>query len=274
MAGGTDGRTGLPAASAQLYDPVSETWTATGALAEARAGHSATLLRDGRVLVAGGAIDPDGEMVLDSAELYDPVTGTWSGTGTMSVPRFAPAVVLPDGRVLVAGGITTFVNPMDSRALSSVEIYDPAVGSWTVVAPLHEARFAHTATTLPDGRVLVAFGSPGFGNAFQTAEVFDPVLGTWTPVPGAIEPHYGHTATLLNDGTVLIVGGYKDDDVLASAEVYDPADGTWRATVPTIWPREGHEATLLADGRVLIAGGRAGLDDPLASEIYDPGRGS
>jgi hypothetical protein len=191
----------------------------------------------------------------------------------MSVPRSAPAALLPDGRVLVAGGITKFVNPVDSRALSSAEIYDPALGTWTVVAPLSEARFAHTATTLPDGRVLVVFGSPGFGIPSASAELYDPSSGAWTPVPGAIEPHYGHTATLLRDGTVLIVGGYRDDEALASAELFDPVDRTWIATVATTWPHEGHEAVLLSDGRVLIAGGRADILTPL-EEIYDPGRGS
>ena len=159
VVGGTDGRTGRPAAFVDLYDPNGGTWTETGALIEARAGHTATLLPDGRVLVAGGTVDPDGELVLASSELYDPDEGTWSPTAPMSVPRSAPAVLLRDGRVLVVGGITKFVNPMDSRALASAEIYDPAVGTWAGVAPLSEARFAHTATTLADGRVLVAFGT-------------------------------------------------------------------------------------------------------------------
>ncbi|HSJ56616.1 MAG TPA: kelch repeat-containing protein, partial [Anaerolineae bacterium] len=141
-------------ASAELYDSAGGTWSPTAPMSLPRGGHTATLLQDGRVLVAGGDGDPASWA---SAEIYDPVTETWSSTGALQVGRaLHSATLLQDGRVLVAGGIAS--------DRSSTELYDPATGTWSQTGSLTTGRDSHTATLLPDGRVLVVggYGDTGF----------------------------------------------------------------------------------------------------------------
>lgn len=271
VAGGIDS-TGFFVGTAELYDPSTGQWTATGAMLEIRAGHTATLLPDGTVLVAGGG---DGGR---TAELYDPATGTWTATGSMITPRwYHTATLLPDGTVLVAGG-SAIIGGDSPLALASAELYDPATGTWTATGNMIEAREARTATLLPDGTVLVAGGSGSAGSALvESAELYDPASGSWTATGRMIDDRFNHTATLLPDGTVLVARG---DAIgigpLTSAELYDPSSGAWTATGSMIEARYG-SATLLPDGTVLLAGAKidGGTDSLLASaERYDPGSGS
>src|SRR5207248_2292704 len=129
----------------------SGTWTATGSLGTAHASHTATLLPNGKVLVAGG-VNYSG--TLGSAELYDRANGTWSATGRrVTAPGSHTATLLPNGKVLVVGDAGT-----DGLPLGSAELYDPASGTWSATGSLNTARFLHTATLLPNGEVLVAGG--------------------------------------------------------------------------------------------------------------------
>ena len=166
VAGGR-GSNGRPLASAELFDPATGTWTLTGSMDTARESATATLLPNGRVLVAGG-LDLDligNPIVLASAELFDPATGTWTLTGSLNVARFDhTATLLPSGQVLVAGG-ATFSPGRD--ALASAELFNPATGTWTPTGSMNFARASHTATLLPSGQVLVA--GPG-----TSAELFTP----------------------------------------------------------------------------------------------------
>jgi N-acetylneuraminic acid mutarotase len=275
VAGGSDSRVGLPSASSVLFDPGTGRWTQTGSMTGARAGHTATLLPDGRVLVAGGVLDPDGMLVLATAELYDPDTGTWAGSGNLAQARAAhTATLLPEGGVLVTGGVGKFVRPTDSLSLVSVELFDPESGTWTTVASIAEARFDHTATLLPDGRVLVAGGSPGFGKLLASAELYDASRAAWIGATAMSTGRSEHTATLLADGTVLVTGGQGMEIPTASAERFDPRDDAWTTAVPPVVRRLGHTATALEDGRVLVAGGTDGSDSLVSTELYDPGTGS
>jgi hypothetical protein len=154
---------------------------ATGNLNTARYQHTATLLPDGRVLVAGGldgraGFGADRFYITASAELYDPKSGTWAVTGSLHDARFQhTATLLPNGKVLVAGGNTTF-----NVALASAELYDPAIGTWTATGSLNNARFQHTANLLPNGKVLVVFGDNQNYTSFVTPELYDPATGIWT----------------------------------------------------------------------------------------------
>jgi len=196
-------------------------WTATGNMIEPRTGHTATLLADGRVLVAGGG----GSVTLATAELYDPGTGSWTATGSMSGGRILhTATLLPDGKVLVAGGADS-IGETSVNALASAELYDPSTGSWTATGNMTQPRARHTATLLPDGKVLVVGGSgSGSGtDSLISAELYDPSTGSWTATGNLNEARTYHTATLLPDGKVLVAGGHgSSGPLMASAELYDP----------------------------------------------------
>ncbi len=239
---------------------------ATGSLDTARGFHTATLLPNGMVLVAGGS-DGSGA-VSASAELYDPALGTWTATGSLNTARYLhTATLLPNGMVLVAGGFA-------SGSIISAELYDPALGTWSATGSLNTARYSHTATLLPNGMVLVAGGIDSISGNSASAELYDPALGTWTATGSLDTGRDAHTATLLPNGMVLVAGGFASGSII-SAELYDPALGTWTATGSLNTARYSHTATLLPNGMVLVAGGPDGSGTVSASaELYDPALGT
>ncbi len=192
-------------------------FTNTGAMATARVNHTATLLPNGLVLVAGGSGTSDGTPT-DTAELYDPTSGTWTNTGAMVAARINhTATMLPNGLVLVAGGFT--LGP--GSPLNSAEVYDPTTGNWSPTASMANERQGHTATLLTNGLVLVA---GGYGEGWTaSAELYDPIGGTWTTTGSMSTPRESHTATLLTNGQVLVTGGYEYMSCISIAELYDPA---------------------------------------------------
>jgi N-acetylneuraminic acid mutarotase len=281
VAGGRAPRAYASLASAELYDPATGTWTATGSMTTARSGYTATLLQSGKVLVAGGYDTAVNNPALaSSAELYDPATGTWTATGSMTTTRFGyTATLLQSGKVLVAGGIMPGAGPSGGFAATGAELYDPATGTWTATGSMTTARGGHTATLLTSGRVLVAGGdtltaATPQGNVTVTAsaELYDPDTGTWTATGSMTTMRENHTATKLLLGRVLVVGGDT------SAELYDPLTGTWTATGSMTTARGRCTAILLPDNRVLVLGGDdpSGLSNgPVASaELYDPWTGT
>jgi hypothetical protein len=274
VAGGDSNGAGATLTNAELYDPSSRIWTATGSLITDRANHTATLLPDGKVLVVGGrSFFYD----LASAEVYDPATGTWTSTGSLNTGRRShTATLLPNGRVLVTGG-TRDDSGYGPYSIASAEIYDPGSGTWTTTGSLATERGDHTATLLSSGKVLVAGGRPtfsGMGNLpITSAELYDPASGTWTFTGSLNSGRWSHTATLLPNGKVLVAAGFGDGTVLLSSEIYDPATATWTTTGNLLARRADHTATLLPDNRVLVAGGFGG-DYPYgtraSAELYDP----
>jgi len=252
-----------------------EAWVVTGNMSVPRTGHTATRLLNGKVLVVGGS--GDSNTPLDSAELYDPVSGTWSMTGHLSAPRLLhTATLLADGRILVAGGQTSAAPPVFGRT-NSAELYDPFSGTWTRTANLGAPRSWHTATLLNNGKVLVAGGFSS--DSLGTAELYDPVSSTWSAT-GSFSPRYGHTASLLEDGRVLVAGGSNDGDLastLATVDVYNPVAGTWSAAPDLVVSEFSHTATLLKSGQILITGGYMPRFLPFAAPVslntaqhYDP----
>ncbi len=255
------------------------TWSLTAALRDGRGQDTATLLSDGRVLVAGGLSNG---VSLASAEIYDPRAGRWARTAPMpSAHGEQTATLLPDGDVLVASG-----NAGSGAPTARADLYDPRQGRWRPTAPLRTGRDEATATLLRDGIVLVAGGQvTQLAVATRAVELYDPQRGQGRQAAPLRVARACATATLLPDGTVLVAGGVTGDGgegmTLASAELYDPRRGQWRMTAPMRQAREEATATLLRDGRVLVAGGYASYssyripgDTYLSSvELYDPRTG-
>ena len=228
----------------------------------ARQVHTATLLSNGKVLVAGGTID--NSTGLNSVELYDPATNTWNAAANLNTARFRhTATVLLTGKVLVVGGQGS------SGYLNSVELYDPALNSWSAAGSLAIARGYHTATLLPNGKVLVAAGYNG--SALNSAELYDPVGNSWSTVLSLSTARLYHSASLLPSGKVLVAGGQNTGGTsLGTAEVYDPVGNTWTATGVMSAARSYHTATLLPNGNVLAAAGFAAGNYLGTADIYNP----
>ncbi len=208
-------------ATAEVYDPTTGIFTATGKMHSARGAHTATLLPNGKVLIAGGMYGSYGQINLNTAEVYDPETGTFTDTGNMTSERsYSSATLLPNGNVLVAGG---------ARG-GTAELYDPTTGIFASTGNMTSARFQHSATLLSNGKVLIAGGD----YPVNTAEVYDPATGVFTATTENMTSARGaHTATLLLNGKVLIMGGNFSN----TAEVYDATLGfsdAWRPVVDPI----------------------------------------
>ncbi len=251
--------------SAELYDPNSNTWSDIDAtdMITARDYHVATLLPNGKVLVAGGYNNSGS---LSSAELYDPGANSWSGAGNMNIAHASgTATLLPNGKVLVAGG-----NCGSYCYSLSAELYDPPTNSWSGAGNMSRTRDGSPATLLPNGKVLVAGGYNG-SSLTNTAELYDSVTNSWSGAGSMSTARQNHTATLLPNGKVLVAGGWTGASLTNTAELYDPVTNTWSLAGNMSKGRYMAVGTLLPNGKVLVVGG----DDTdshysSSAELYDP----
>lgn len=274
--------------------PVSGTFSAAGILGASRSEFTATLLTNGKVLVAGGSdlasaelwdpvtrtFSPTGSMAIGrshhaairlgdgrvlvtggngaSAEIYDPLTGQFSAAGAMVAPRARHTMtLLPDGKVLIVGGAE-----FPYRGVA--ELYDPATQSFALTDTLADpSRIEFEAVGLLDGRVLIILGRGDFGQALATAETYNPASGTFSVVGSMAENHEGGTATRLASGQVVVIGGlggpYDENGPHAGlnpiAELFSPATNQFSSTGAMAFPRLAHFATLRSDGTVLVSFG-------------------
>lgn len=251
-------------ASAEVFDPKTNTFSTTGNMSFPRAGHTATALPNDKVLIAGGYNGDD----LDSAEIYDERTNKFTPAGKMTLPRSDhAAVLLSGGKVLLAGGVGT-----GWTFLSGAELYDPSNNSFTKTGSMSTARESHTATLLKDGNVLVTGGHQGRRSAitiYQSSEIYDPATGRFAATANLTVKRHKHDATLLADGTVLIVGGSDERDsrgAYSTAEIYDAKTKTFARIGDMNLARYKLQGTtvLLKNGKVLIAGGAD------RAEVFDP----
>jgi hypothetical protein len=243
VAGGFDGT--APLASAELYDPATNRWTLTGTMTVGRLEHSAAMLASGKVLIAGGRVQGAGYTVQTaSAEVYDPATGLFAATGSMTKARYVFTLTpLLDGTVLAADSGQT-------------DLYNPTSGTFAATGALPTDTDAISAVRLTDGRVLAVGGVRGSTTA---SEIYNPGTLTWQ---AAASLNYDHVyapwnEVLLADGRVLVVGGFSGSDAHV-AEVWDPAAGFWTLTGQMANARGANFGTvLLPDGRVFVDGGSA-----------------
>ena len=269
-----------PRAPARTPVPaVMGSWTHTSDMSTPREYHTATLLPDGKVLVVGGCKKPRPPTIcgfgLGSAELYDPVTGTWTSAGSMKFSNedVGPgrldfsATLLANGKVLIAGGLNFSGARYETGALYSAELYDPSTNSWTLTGSMHSFRFGASAVLLRNGKVLVVGGGDDLGHSYNSAEIYDPKTGTWTPTGSMVRVLSSAPATLLPKGQVLVVGGGGDEAKL-TAELYDPTMGKWTLTGPIANLYNGFMATLLSNGRILVTG--TSHNGGAAAELYNP----
>lgn len=286
LVAGGEGVTGRALSSAELYDPVSGTFSAVAStMSTARAEHTATLISgcscpaDGQVLIAGGttAASTLGS-TLRSAELFDPVTGTFTPTGAMKATRAHHSATLIAsgplaGNVLIAGGLSD----ESGGDVATAELYDPVSGQFTTTGAMSTPRENHTATWLSPnvitgslaGSVLIAGGGDASAPT-DSAEVFNPQTAAFSPVGAMTTARTMQSAILLPTGKVLIAGGQSSDtNFLVSAELFDPAHATFAATGSMHNVHAGATATALESGSALIAGGRSSFGD-----LYDPTAGT
>jgi hypothetical protein len=246
---------------AEIYDPAGN--NGLGAFSQTtyqpnypRSEHTAALLHDGTVLIAGGVSGCSGcgTWPLPQAEIFDPQTGNFNVAGSLNTPRFDDtATILQNGMVLIAGG-----RDSSNNATASAELYNPSTKTFTPTGSLNTARASHTATLLPDGQVLIAGGYDNNGNPTISAELYDPAQGTFSTTGNLLTARAGAGAVLLNDGTVLIYGGCSDyncQSPATTAELYSPANGTFASATSLYTGRAFPTTVNLGYGVALATGG-------------------
>jgi N-acetylneuraminic acid mutarotase len=276
--GGVDGL-GVVTTSCEIYDPIANTFTAVASLLGPRAGHSAATQADGRVVVAGGTtnftdITTAAVGSLNTAEIYNPTTDTWTAAANIGGRRLVPAMTqlttgTNAGRIMISGGIEVgvlFGIPVSAMSTNKAQIYNSATNSWANAANMPTGRAYHhdNQVTLADGRVLLSGGVlvPSLIDAanaasIANADLYNPATNTWA---GTTMSHArtGHSATRAPNGNVIVCGGAEGllsaSVNLAAVASFDPTSNTWTDLAPMTVARSGHTAAVLPDGLLVILG--------------------
>lgn len=240
-------RTRIPA---EIFDPATETWSATPLMSDYANG-ALVPLPDGGALVMGGS-NWDLSVPYQNAQRYDLTTGQWRAVGPMLAPRLGHSAIAVGDHVLVMGGHDVYHENPGPPFIATVELFDPTTDTFRAVGAMTTGRWSPAVAVLADGRVLACGGDAADG---RSAELYDPSTETWTST-GSMSEGRGHASlTLLADGRVLVAGGAGARGDLASAEIYDPSTGTWSSAGSMPDVRRLHSAVLLENGEVLVVGG-------------------
>ncbi len=252
IGGSTDSNGQLRLATAEQYDPTSNTWTNVASMSQPRSDFSAIKLANGKILAAGGRFDGG------SAEIYDPANNGWVNAGTMiGGDRFAsPANALANGDIVLAGGAFGI-------GIATTELYHQFAGTWAQAASMSVARRWHSATLLNDGRIFAAGGYTNDVVGYASTEIYNSLANTWAPAAPMPSARVGHTATLLSNGKVLIAGGQTNGQFVFNSILYDPSTNSMSQPIPLIGVHSRHTATVLGNGTVFITGNGS-------AELYDP----
>lgn len=252
---------------AEIYNPTTGVWSSGGIINHARVEHTASLLSNGKVLIAGGR-RPSGGLFQTVAELYNPVTHTWQDTGMMLTERAGhKAVTLNNGKVLVVGG------EFSSPDLVTAEIYNPATGTWALTGSLNIFRQNFALVAMADGKAMAIGGysdaplNNGSHGYLDTTEIYDPATGNWTLGPRLNYERSAAVATLLSDGKIMVAGGRGNvpyGTYVSNAEIYDPTSNTWTTQSEFVAP------IVTLTGAVLLSNGKVLGIDGISSEVFDP----
>lgn len=263
-------------ASAELYDPKTNTWSPAAPMADARNGHTATLLLDDTVLVAGGAREQ--RQHLTSVERFDPKTNTWTREKPMDVARWLHAAVRDsEGDVVVVGGRSNAAQQGKGPGVSiaDVERFEVKSGTWKALPPMNEPRQRTAVIAEPTGAGLIVIGGQTATSSTNYAETWSPGLTEWKPFENHLSMSLSsHTGTRLPSGDLVVIGGEPPNAVdTTRVQRWVLASKTWCLAGELKTGRKQHTATLLDDGRVLVVGGTSsGLPEKTA-ELWAPGKG-
>jgi len=216
-----------PLGSSETFDPGTGTWSTVGNLNTPRNEHTAVLLANGQVLVAGGTTNCTSECIVTaSAEIFNPATNSWTATGNMTTPRLGQTMTLiGGGMVLVTGGCTSV--GCEFGAPQGAEVYNPATGQWTATAPMVLNRTGATAAVLTNGQVLVAGGLMTGSYATAAAELYNPQTGAWSATGNMTTERFQPSSLRMSDGLILVANGNQAYPSIPTAELYIPATGQW-----------------------------------------------
>jgi N-acetylneuraminic acid mutarotase len=262
--------------SCEIYDPATNSFSGTGSMSTPRVLHGAALMADGRVMVAGGTNTLSSVVTdvvtgtLNSAEIYNPTTGSWSGTAAIGGRRLAPALsLLPNGQVMVSGGVEIgFFFGIPVSAVSTTKVQRWSNGGWSSGPNMSQGRAGHqyNQARLNDGRILMTGGVNvpsllGATNAapINGAEAYNPATNSWQTVNMPVSRAL-HSATVLTDGRVAVCGGAQGlltaPISIADVHLFNPATNSWSGAPSLNGPRASHVASLLPDGTLALFGGQ------------------